>query len=417
MKGDKEKKYLSGDDIIDQINIADTFESEDDFLGELSESLKQQITEEFAKEEGTSFIDGGNDMGHKNSKGKKKYKALKITGAILGVLTLILVFLVGTAPGRQFLINMGAGYLSSRLDNVDTETNDSDELFSEVEPDIDPETGEKTDIRRESYVANFLLFGIEEIGGGGRTDSMMIASVNKKDKTIKLTSLMRDSYVSIPGHKNNKLNAAYSFGGADLLIQTIEQNFKIKIDGYASVNFDSFEKIIDLLDGVDIELGKEEARYLRNTNYISDPKYRTVQEGWNTLNGNQALGYARVRKVETLGGANNDFGRTLRQRRLLNAMFDKYKSKSLVELFTIMNDILPMIKTNVNTDTISKLLTVVVENGITTIENNCLPAKGMYSAERNECGAVLVLDFEANIKELYRIIFLDEPEVTPEVTP
>ena len=96
--------------------------------------------------------------------------------------------------------------------------------------------------------------------------------LKRKDKTLKLTSLLRDSYVEIPGYKANKLNSAYSKGGVDLLIETIEKNYKIHIDGYASVNFEAFEKLVDMLGGVTIELGKEEAAYLNKTNYISKKK-------------------------------------------------------------------------------------------------------------------------------------------------
>lgn len=96
------------------------------------------------------------------------------------------------------------------------------------------------------------------------------------------------------------------------MVDTIEKNYKVQIDGYVSVDFKSFEKIVDLLGGVTIELGKEEAQYLNKTNYISQKKNRNVKKGVNHLNGNQVMGYVRVRKVKTLGGVNNDYGRIVR---------------------------------------------------------------------------------------------------------
>lgn len=402
----QQNRYDSADDFFpDRIEMPEELESQDDFFSEISESLKQQVNEELMQEAGGTT----EEMSDKNKK-KKNKKGLKITLSILGVLLLTVGLIIGTPAGRNLIYNAVGGYVSGRIDNDESENKKPSNLFGEHDEEdlenIDP------NLRKEKYVANFLIAGVEEIGGGGRTDSIMIASVNKKDNTIKLTSIMRDCYVEIPGKNPNKINAAYAFGGMDLLVETIEQNFKIKIDGYATVNFDSFEGIVDILGGVDIELGAEEARYLNTTNYISNPAYRNVKAGMNHLNGNQALGYSRVRKVATLGGANNDFGRTLRQRRVLNAIFEEYKSKNLFELMSIMDQILPLIKTDLTGSEISSVLQAIVENRIFTIENHRIPAEGMYTGGKNEVGSVLLLDFEANIKELYRIIFLDE-EVTP----
>ncbi len=414
MSEDKDINNASSKDLFDTIEIPVTFETEDDFFNDISESLKQQVNEELDKtSEDTKDSVGGTSVDIE--KQKKKHKGKKIIGGIILGLLAIILFFVGTKPGRKILYNFGSNIVADRLDNEGAEENKDNLLFTKPTIIVDANNTISSPYRKEEYVANFLLFGIEEIGGGGRTDTMMIASVNIKDKTIKLTSLMRDCYVEIPGHDNNKLNAAYALGGADLLVDTVQENFKIHIDGYASVNFESFEKIVDLLGGVDIELGATEANYLNTTNYISNPSYRNVKAGWNTLNGNQALGYARVRKVATLGGANNDFGRTLRQRRLLNAIFDKYKSKSIIELGTIMYDILPMIKTNLTSQQISDVIEQVVENGISTIDNYRIPVEGYYKDGKNEHGYVILLDFEANRQKMYEYIFLDEP--VPTITP
>lgn len=404
-------QHISNDTVDDyfpdRIEIPEELESQDDFFSEISESLKQQVNEELIQETGGTTEEMGNN--NKNKKNKKK-KALIITYSILGSLLLVVALIFGTPAGRKLIYNAVGGYVSGRIDTVDTDNKKPSNIFGDNEDDDFVNTD--PNLRKEKYVANFLIAGIEEIGGGGRTDSMMLVSINKKDNTIKITSIMRDCYVEIPGSSPNKLNAAYSIGGMDLLVDTIQQNFKIKIDGYATVNFNSFESIVDILGGVDIELGSEEAKYLNKTNYISNPAYRNVSAGMNHFNGNQALGYSRVRKVVTLGGANNDFGRTLRQRRVLNAIFEEYKSKNLFELMSIMDKVLPFVKTDLSGSEISDLLQAVVENRIFTIENHRIPANEYYTAARNERGAVLILDFEANIKELYRVIFLDE-EVTP----
>ena len=134
---------------------------------------------------------------------------------------------------------------------------------------------------------------------------------------------MRDMYVEIPGHGHNKLNAAYAFGGVELLYQTIAKNFGIKIDNYCVVDFSTFEKVINKVGGVEISLEEKEAKYLNTTNYISKKKYRNVKVGKQTLNGNQALGYARVRYVVSKKYGDGDFGRTGRQRAVLQAALNK----------------------------------------------------------------------------------------------
>ena len=414
MNEDKKNKDFAEEDLIHKIEITDSFDNEEDFLLDINESLKQQVNEELGlTNESTLDYNGGDNVKEEKSKKKMKHKGIKIAGSVILFLSLLLVFLVGTKPGRKLLINLGSKFVASRLNTVQAKDNEGNALFVTPTVPVNPEQVVDSKYRRENYVANFLLMGIEEIGGGGRTDSIMIASVNIKDNTVKLTSIMRDCYVSIPGYNNNKINAAFALGGEDLLVDTVEENFKIHIDGWASVNFESFEKIVNLLGGVDIELGKTEANYLNTTNYISNPAYRRVSAGWNTLNGNQALGYARVRKVVTLGGANNDYGRTVRQRRLLNSIFEKYKSKNLLELFTIMNDILPMIKTNLNSTQISDVLEQIIENNIRTIQEFRIPADGYYQDGKNEHGFVLLLNFEGNIDQMYQNIFLDQPKITP----
>jgi len=271
-------------------------------------------------------------------------------------------------------------------------------------------------LRKEDYVTNYLIFGIEKIGGANNTDTIMIATINTKNNTLKLTSLLRDSYVDIPGHKANKLNSAYSRGGAKLLIETVQDNYKVKIDGYASVDFESFEKIVDLLGGVTIELGKKEAAYLNKTNYISKKKNRNVKEGINKLNGNQLMGYVRVRKVETLGGANNDYGRVVRQQRALKAMFESYIKSNVFKLPGITKEILGHITTNVSEDQIAKAMANVVENRITTLDTIRIPVDGSFDAPKkyNGVGYPIVLNWDVNRVELYKFIYDDTEEEAKE---
>ncbi|HHU72252.1 MAG TPA: LytR family transcriptional regulator [Clostridiales bacterium] len=337
---------------------------------------------------------------------KKKHRFLKRMGTVAGILLIAILIVFGTKPGRsmvykfasQFLYN----YMNKDLDNGKAK----DDLVIDDNPHL----------RKEDYVTNYLIFGIEKIGGANNTDTIMIATINTKNNTLKLTSLLRDSYVDIPGHKANKLNSAYSRGGAKLLIETVQDNYKVKIDGYASVDFESFEKIVDLLGGVTIELGKKEAAYLNKTNYISKKKNRNVKEGINKLNGNQLMGYVRVRKVETLGGANNDYGRVVRQQRALKAMFESYIKSNVFKLPGITKEILGHITTNVSEDQIAKAMANVVENRITTLDTIRIPVDGSFDAPKkyNGVGYPIVLNWDVNRVELYKFIYDDTEEEAKE---
>ena len=333
-------------------------------------------------------------------KKKKPHKALKIAGSIALFLLILIVLIIGTKPGRSIIYKSVSTFAFQNMNNED------------IIKEYDAKGGTKhaDGARHEDYVTNYLIFGIEEFGGARNTDSMMIASINTKDDTLKLTSLLRDSYVDIKGYKANKLNSAYARGGARLLVDTIEKNYKVQIDGYVSVDFKSFEKIVDLLGGVTIELGKEEAQYLNKTNYISQKKNRNVKKGVNHLNGNQVMGYVRVRKVKTLGGVNNDYGRIIRQQRALKAMFESYKSpKNLFKIISVTKESLGYVTTNLTQDQIEKAMEDVVENKITTLDTFRVPVDGAFDAPKKYNGITypIVLDWDKNRVELYKFIFDD----------
>lgn len=358
-------------------------------------------------------------------KWKKKYRRFLI-GALVFVCIGILSFAVGTRSGRGVFYHIAGLLLHDAMDTspevlqpivttypgdgTDVDSVEIVDIFSEddniknLEKDIVP--------RREEEVNNYLLLGIEEIDNARNTDVIMIASINKESKEITLVSLLRDTYIEYEENRAKKLNAFYASGGMDSLIGVIEENYRIKIDGYAYVNFESFEKIINELDGIDIELGAKEAAYLNKENYISNPAYRTVKVGMNHLNGNQALGYARVRKVETLGGVTDDYGRTLRQRRVLNAIFDKYKKKNIFDLLSITTKCLSYVKTNVTSQQISYTLECIVEDGITTFNSERFPYNGLFESPLEYHGITypIIPDWEENIVRLYQDIYNDTEE-------
>lgn len=364
---------------------------------EVQDILKQQVNDIMNEPQSAARA------GKRRGQGKKKRKALKVTGFLVFIILVIIAVIVGTKGGRSIVYKAASSYIYGNMNNEDVIKEYHEQGGSSRSADS---------VRHEDYVTNFLIFGIEEIKGARNTDSMMIASINTKDKSIKLTSLLRDSYVEIPDHKANKLNSAYAKGGAKLLIDTIEYNYKIRIDGYASVNFESFEKIVDILGGVTIELGEEEAKYLNRTNYISKKENRKVKPGVNKLNGNQVMGYCRVRRVKTLGGANYDYGRIIRQQRTLKAIFDSFKSKNIFELLKVSKECLGYITTNLTEIQIKRVIEAVVENKIKTLDTFRIPVNGAFDDPKkyNGISDPLVLDWNTNRIELFKFIYNDTEE-------
>lgn len=419
------KQYEESFDISDWVDeyineVADekdiVISTEDELLESLNEKLSLQVQKELMKQEE-----------RKKAKEKKFPKGIKIAfTSVAAILCLLFVFLI-TPFGKDFLLRSATNYAYSKMNydegiNVEIQEVEDDvvEDLSQIpahvtETPVQWEKQSQDEVRQENEVINILLLGEEALGSGGgrgRTDMMMIATMNTKEKTFKLTSLMRDMLVQIPDYKDNKLNTAYEIGGIQLLYKTMEVNFDLKVDGYVLVGFDDFEDIINKLGGVEITLTPEEARYLNNTNYITKPEYRNVRAGTQILNGNQALGYCRVRYVSTSDKQLNDFGRTSRQRAVLNAIFNQYKTKSLPELALILNDILPFITTDIKKDQFESYLKTAMSMGLSEVQNMRIPADNTFEEGYVRKMSVLIPDLQENTRILHEFIFGPEEETT-----
>ncbi len=259
--------------------------------------------------------------------------------------------------------------------------------------------GNTTQLASGKGVINILLVGQDgrEDVEGSRSDSMMLASVNKGTGKVKIVSLMRDMYVSIPGHDDNRINAAYSLGGVKLLEQTIENDFQVKIDGNVQIDFESFKTIIDKVDGVEIELSQEEADYL-NTAYWQNGW--SLSAGVQTLNGDQALAYSRIRQV-----GNSDFQRTERQRTVLMTVFRKVKGQGKLKMLSLAKDIYPMLDTDIGIGDMISLGTTAIGMDESDIETYRLPIDGGYTNQTIREMQVLVPDMEKNIAYLKELLF------------
>lgn len=313
---------------------------------------------------------------------KKKMKMWKkiliIMGSILGGMALVFGIIVWIFLGRINYETDADNQIKSELENS------SSEGASILDADK---------VEDKESIKNFLLVGVENIGYGeesdqGNTDCMIVLSVNTDKGTVKMISFMRDIYATMPGvNKATKLNNVYNNGGGKLLTSTLEKTFGITIDGRAVVKFSDFEKIIDLLGGVTIELSSQEASYLNSTNYISNPSNRHLYAGKNHLNGNQALGYSRVRKVPTVSGKSNNEGRNERQRKVLMAIYKKYKEKSMISLTKLVYDILPLIyKTNIESSDAIDLVSAVKDMNISKIQSINVPKEGTYHSQHAVTG-------------------------------
>lgn len=208
-------------------------------------------------------------------------------------------------------------------------------------------------------VINVLLIGADSRKGTntGNTDVMMLVSLNKKTKQIKLVSFMRDSYLYIEGKNNSyctKLNAAFSMGGPETLMNTIENNYKIEIDNFVMVNFESFKSIIEAMDGITVDVKKYEANYANNRYKLSMPYGDDV-----TLNGEEALAFCRIRGCD----ADGDISRTRRQRSVIDAMISRVKNASVSDLNNYLNALLPYIYTGFSKSEILSLGMKAITNG------------------------------------------------------
>lgn len=337
----------------------------------------------------------------KNKKGKKKR-----VGKVFLVIGIILSMALGSMAAT-------AKYKADGI--LSLMNQDSDNALKKV--DIS-----EYETVSDSDVINILLVGADKnlneqdsSDAARRSDSMMIATLDMKHKKLKVTSLMRDMYVDIPGYGKNKFNAAYSFGGIKLLYKTIASNFGIKLDGYAEVNFDAFIDVINAVGGVEATLTESEAYNLNDTNYIRRKKYRNVKEGTQILNGYQALGYCRIRHgkmknghmaaVLTASGKGDDYGRTERQRLVVQALLKKVKSMSIDKWMELVDVILPNVTTDLSKEDIYSYVLAVVKMGTTDIKQFSLPADGAYTGEKINGADCLVIDVEKNKKALSDFIY------------
>lgn len=275
-------------------------------------------------------------------------------------------------------------------------------------PNIAPETPAASAIPQPTptptpepdEIVNVLLLGVDSrtYDVKSRSDTMVLVSYNQTQNTVKMVSMMRDSWVNIPGYGWNRLNAATAYDSPQLLIDTIESNFGVTADYYAQVKFDDFKKIIDIIGGVDVALSKAEIQYinrkLHNENYDWDNDV-TAEPGIIHLNGTQALWHCRNRSVGL-----SDYERTDRQRVVLKAMCQAATDNIDIGMVAqLIPEVIKSVDTNMPLTTLADLAISVLTNGMPEIEDTRLPFQDTFWGANKNGASVLELDMEKN-KEL-----------------
>lgn len=275
-----------------------------------------------------------------NKKIKKKRKGLKI----FGIIVLILIIMLGAIVGA------GYWFISdkfSKMQQVD---------INEEELNVSAQAEENL-----SEYRNIAIFGVDSrsnnLEQGNRSDCIIIASINNNTKEIRLISVYRDTYVQIEGHGLDKITHAYSYGSAPLAIKTLNTNLDLNIKEFVTVNFDSVAEAVDQLGGVTINIeSQEELKYLNSyidetANVTGKSNAKVAGTGKQKLNGVQAVAYSRIRY--TAGG---DYKRTERMRTVIEAMIDKIKTKSIGEINSFIDFMMPKVYTNITAGDIISLL-------------------------------------------------------------
>lgn len=316
---------------------------------------------------------------HLNSKSKK----LKITLSIIAFIIILVLSVLGyiyNSLGKFITVkipssNEELGIGKVTLDESKEEIVESNEYLNR---------GTTTNYKSDNSILNIALFGIDigrEKTDPPHSDSIIIATIDKKHNKLKLTSIMRDTYVNVSGHGKTKITEAYTYGGPLLAIKTLNENFGLDIKNYVTVNFFSLEKVIDVLGGVEITIKEYEIaqinEWIIEAAKIEGKSAQTIsQPGTYRLSGLQAVAYSRIRKV-----GDGDFERTERQRRVLTQLFNELKSKGLYKYPTIASEVFPLIETSLTKSDIINAGAFIVGSGISNIEQQRFPLDGYCKGE------------------------------------
>ncbi len=357
----------------------------------------------------------------KRNKSKKRI----VTSIISGVMGLIAVLCIGggvliwTIMGKINFVDPDESWPEISFDPTDGDES-TDLPVESVDDSVYENAKSVADIPvrgNEKGITNILLLGIDGKTYKSRSDTNMILSINDNTKTIKLISLLRDTYVSYPGRDKDgdgkddwgKLNAAYAYGGHKLQSAMLEQNFRLKIDQYIGVNFEAFPKVVDAMGGVDIYMTKAELTQVPKAGVKAEPGAPNFvsmsylgEAGTYHLDGYQALQYARIRHLDS------DFKRTERQRIVVEQLMEKAKTMNVAQLTGVVWTALDYVDTNMSSDELLGFAVNSLKYKDYDIDiSYYVPQPDAYVNKKYAgAGAVLVLkDPKASVEDLHRYIY------------
>ncbi len=332
------------------------------------------------------------------SKPRAKRKKRKKKSRIIAIVCILLICLSAIGIGAY-------SYAYSIINKVERAPLEAEKL-------------EELNISTTTYngVKNIALLGIDsrQDNTSGRSDAVLVLSIDKKHDKIKLISIARDSYVKIDGHGKDKITHAYAYGKSTLMVKALNKNFGLEITDYVTVNFFEFSRIIDYIGGVKIDVNKKEKDHLNS--YVI-PKLRKQtglkcdsisSTGEQTLTGTQALCYARIRKID------GDIERGNRQKEVLKAMFNKVKKMNITKLPKVAEMILSECQTSLSTNDIINMGLWAVASS-PEIENISIPNDNISAKGQTIRGTwYYVYDIDKAKAEMEKFILETETETTSE---
>lgn len=289
---------------------------------------------------------------------------------------------------------------SSLLQNTEPGVEDSTTSPTSMpEPTEDPYALPDTLARKNPDTFTLLLIGTDayRVEDAGRSDAMIIAQINPKTAEIKLVSFLRDLYVKIPGHGKNRLNAAYVFGGADLLKRTLETNFGVQVDRTLAVNFSLMAELVDQIGGISVDVSEKERvqlnsilKFYNKQNGHSSNDGLLESAGVQHLSGKQALSYSRIRKIDS------DFQRTNRQQIVLEAIFARLTELDSFTLMGLVLDNMPKVQTDITAMDALSLVPICFNMGNIQFESMHIPLTNAYYDDVANGMMVLVPNLSKN---------------------
>lgn len=350
------------------------------------------------------------------SSSSKKKTSKKRLAVNIGITFLSVLFIVAGSAALY------ANSLLSKYQYVEEPTTSKTPIGTVNTPTEEMGDAEMVDgMYHDDMITNILLLGVDDYtpNDPGRSDSMLMISLDRRHKKLKLTSFMRDTFVSIPGYQRYKLNTGYFLGGAPLQVKTIEKNFKVDIDRYVIIDFEAFPKIIDALGGITVTLSAAEAEEMNRKSGETG-----AVEGVNDLSGAQARYYSRIRNCkytdpDTGDVYYDDYGRIRRQQRVMDILVDNFKDVDAGKILTLANEIVPYLISNISPDEMLTLATDALTYMSYPIESCQMPNNELHYGDTlylpyiDGPYSVLIPDtLEDNMLFLNRFIYEDSfPEL------